>query len=405
MDPIQNPFAPGAGSPPPQLAGREPVIERAEIALKRIRHGRHAKSQMLLGLRGVGKTVLLNRIAEIAEREGYLITIIEAPEGDSLAEIFAPQLRTFLFRLSASEKARIYARRAAAALRSFASMFKVSYEDFEAGIVADAETAASGHLETDLSNLMLMVGQAARAAEKPVSIFIDELQYLQPDDLKALIAAMHLVAQRQLPFVMFAAGLPQLAALAGDAKSYAERLFEFPAIGALDLIASREAIAKPVREAGADITNEALDRIVTHTEGYPYFLQEWGYHSWDAAPKSPIGARDVEQAEARAMEAMDRSFFRVRFDRLTPREQDYLRAMAELGAGPHRSGEIAGQLRIDVENVGSLRTGLIRKGMIFSPEHGMTAFTVPMFDRFMTRAIPEWKPRTRKKTPKAPRKR
>ncbi|HKO56709.1 MAG TPA: ATP-binding protein, partial [Thermoanaerobaculia bacterium] len=159
------------------------------------------------------------------------------------------------------------------------------------------------------------------------------------------------------------------------------------------------------REAGADITNEALERIVVRTEGYPYFLQEWGYHSWDVAPKPPIGIHDVEEAEARAMEAMDTSFFRVRFDRLTPREQDYLRAMAELGAGPHRSGEIAGQLRIDVENVGSLRTGLIRKGMIFSPEHGMTAFTVPMFDRFMHRAIPEWKPRTRKKPPKPPRKR
>lgn len=396
MDPVANPFAPGAGSRPPQLAGRDPIIEKASIALKRIRAGRHAKSQMLLGLRGVGKTVLLNRIAEIAETEDYVTSVIEAPEGQRLAEMLAPQLRVLLFKLSGNEKARVLANRAMSILRSFASVFKVSYGDFEAGLTTDPGTAASGHLETDLSNLMTAVGNAAKAAQKPVAIFIDEVQYLDPDDLAALIAALHQIAQRALPLVIFGAGLPQLAGLAGEAKSYAERLFDFPPVGPLDREASEAAVREPIRNAGADIAPEALERVVEQTDGYPYFLQEWGHHSWDVAATSPIDLADVDAAAQKATEALDVSFFRVRFDRLTPREQDYLRAMAEMGPGPHRSGDIATTLGIDVTTAGPLRTALLRKGMIYSPEHGMTAFTVPMFDNFMRRAIPEFKPPVRK---------
>lgn len=396
MDPIENPFAPGAGSRPPQLAGRDPIVEKATISLKRTAAGRHAKSQMLLGLRGVGKTVLLNRIAELAEDEGYLTSVIEAPEGQRLAEMLAPQLRVLLFKLSGQEKARVLANRAMSALRSFASVFKVSYGDFEAG-VTDPETAASGHLETDLSNLMIGVGNAARAAGKPVAICIDEVQYLEAADLAALIAALHQISQKGLPLMVFGAGLPQLAGLAGEAKSYAERLFEFPTVGPLDREASEAAVREPIRDAGAEITAEALGRLIAQTKGYPYFLQEWGHHSWDVAPKSPIELSDVDLAATRATAGLDVSFFRVRFDRLTPREQDYLRAMAEMGEGPHRSGDIATELGISVTTAGPLRTGLARKGMIYSPEHGMTAFTVPMFDDFMRRAIPEFKPASRKK--------
>lgn len=399
MDPVQNPFAPGAGSRPPQLAGRDPIIEKATIALKRIKAGRHAKSYMLLGLRGVGKTVLLNRIGELAEQEGYLTSLIEAPEGQRLAEMLAPQLRVLLFKLSGYEKARVLANRAMATLRSFASVFKVSYADVEVA-VTEPDTAASGHLETDLSNLMLAVGAAAKAAEKPVAVLIDEVQYLTETDLAALIAAVHQLAQRSLPVVVFGAGLPQLAGLAGDAKSYAERLFEFPEVGPLDRAASEAAVREPVVQGGADITADALTNIVEQTEGYPYFLQEWGHHSWDVADASPIDIDDVKKATEKATDALDTSFFRVRFDRLTPREQDYLRAMAEMGAGPHRSGDIAAALNMDVTAAGPLRTGLTRKGMIYSPEHGVTAFTVPMFDAFMRRTIPEFnapKRKTRKK--------
>lgn len=392
MDPVLNPFAPGAGSRPPELAGRDPIITNATVALKRIPLGRHAKSQMLLGLRGVGKTVLLNRVAEIAEEVGYLTIILEAPEGRRLAELLAPQLRVLLFKLSGVEKARVLANRAMSVLRSFASVFKLSYGDLEIGIEAEPGDGASGDLEADLPNLLLAIAQAAGAAEKPVAIFIDEVQYLPEADLSALIGALHRIGQRSLPLIVFGAGLPQVAGLAGDAKSYAERLFEFPPIGPLSEEATRKALRGPIRDAGAEITEEALARINDQTEGYPYFLQEWGHHCWDLATESPISLSDVERATIAATAALDSSFFRVRFDRLTPREQDYLRAMAELGRGPHRSGEIAAKLNMDVTTAGSLRTGLIRKGMIYAPSHGETAFTVPMFDAYMRRAIPVWAP-------------
>jgi hypothetical protein len=388
MDPVNNPFAPGAGSQPPQLAGRESIVSNSVIALKRIRIGRHSKSQLLLGLRGVGKTVLLNHVVQLADDEGYLTSVIEAPEGQGLADMLAPQLRVLLFRLSGFEKARVIANRTLSALRSFASAFSVSFGEFDGSIRPDSETAATGHLETDLRKLMQGVAEAARAAEKPVALFIDEMQYITATDLGALIASMHQVSQKGLPLVLFGAGLPQLAGLAGDAKSYAERLFDFTEIGPLDREASRDAVRKPIRDHGADITEDALKRIFKQTEGYPYFLQEWGHHSWDVAPKSPIELKDVVRASKKAVAALDASFFRVRLNRLSPREQAYLRAMATLGPGPHRSGAIAKEMRIDVTLAGSVRTGLIRQGMIFSPSHGLTAFTVPMFDEFMRRAIP-----------------
>ena len=222
-------------------------------------------------------------------------------------------------------------------------------------------------------------------------ILLDEVQYLAEEDLRGLIVAMHRIAQRGWPVILFAAGLPQVAALAGEAKSYAERLFDYPEVGPLAPDAARSALQEPIEEESETIDAEALNKILAITEGYPYFLQEWGKHSWNTARQSPIQASDVDQASTLATEALDRSFFRVRFDRLTPREQDYLRAMASLGAGPHRSGDIAEVLGVSVQTAGPLRSGLIKKGMIWSPAHGQTAFTVPMFDTFMVRAMPEWK--------------
>ncbi len=399
MDPLRNPFAPGAGAPPPELAGRDEIIAAATIALHRIRLGRPEKSQMLLGLRGVGKTVLLNRISEIAEEIGYLPVMMEAPEGQRLAEYLAPALKSTLVRLSKVERAKEYAARAMGALRGFASAFRVSIGEIEFE-VTEPKTADSGNLEVDLPELLIATAQAARAAETSVSLFVDEVQYLSEEDLRGLIVALHRIAQKGLPLVLFGAGLPQVAALAGDAKSYAERLFDYPEVGPLSNEAVETAVREPVRDEGADITAEALERIARVTRGYPYFLQEWGKHAWNTASSSPITAGDVEAASRSATEALDKNFFRVRFDRLTPREQDYLRAMAELGPGPHRSGAIAEKLGTSVEKMGPLRSGLIKKGMIWSPAHGDTAFTVPMFDEFMHRAIPTWSssaPATRKK--------
>lgn len=386
MDPLRNPFAPGAGSRPPELAGREELLVQAQLALQRIRLGRSEKSQMLLGLRGVGKTVLLNRIAEQAEALGYEQVQLEAPEGRPLASYLAPALKTILLRLDRVEQARVWAGEAMAALRGFASAFKVSLGDVKIGL-SEPLRADSGNLEVDLPELLVATAQAAKAADTSVALLIDEVHYLTEDELRGLIVALHRVVQRGLPLILFGAGLPQLAALAGDAKSYAERLFDFPAVAALAPNAAAQAIQDPIEDEGAQIHADALSEIVTLTQGYPYFLQEWGKHTWAAAQGPRITLADVNEASDQARDALDRNFFRVRFDRLTPREQNYLHAMAQLGAGPHRSGAIAEQMQLRVERTGPLRSGLIRKGMIWSPSHGMTAFTVPMFDAFMRRAM------------------
>jgi hypothetical protein len=390
MDPTRNPFSPGAGARPPELAGREAIVESATIALQRIARGRQEKSQMLLGLRGVGKTVLLNQIAQLAEEMGAIVVTLEAPEGQRLAAFLAPALKAVLLRLSRVEQARDLAQRALGALRGFASAFTVSIGEIDVAITPET-VADSGNLEVDLPELMACVGKAAQAAGKIVVILLDEVQYLAEEDLRGLIVAMHRIAQRGWPVILFGAGLPQVAALAGEAKSYAERLFDYPELGPLAPDAARTALQEPIEEESETIDDEALNKILAITEGYPYFLQEWGKHSWNTAKQSPIQASDVDQASTLATEALDRSFFRVRFDRLTPREQDYLRAMASLGAGPHRSGDVAEVLGVSVQSAGPLRSGLIRKGMIWSPAHGQTAFTVPMFDAFMVRAMPEWR--------------
>jgi len=391
MDPLKNPFAPGAGAPPPELAGREEIISSATVALARVRLGRPEKSQMLLGLRGGGKTVLLNRISEMAEESGYLVAMMEAPEGQRLAAYLAPSIKSLLMQLSRVEKAKGLAARAMGALRGFASAFTVSIGEVGFG-VSEPPTADSGNLEIDLPNLLIATGKAAQAAETSICICIDEVQYLSEEDFRGLIVALHRITQKGLPFVLFGAGLPQVAALAGEAKSYAERLFDYPDVGALSPEAAGSAVEQPIRDEGAEIEPDALQRIVDVTKGYPYFLQEWGKHTWNVASDSPISPGVVEAASDAATNALDKNFFRVRFDRLTPREQDYLRAMAELGPGPHRSGAIAETLGTRVERMGPLRSGLIKKGMIWSPAHGDTAFTVPMFDGFMKRAIPDWSP-------------
>ncbi len=347
---------------------------------------------MLLGLRGVGKTVLLVRIEERAEAAGYATALIEAPEGRRLAGLLVPRLSTLLYRLSGVEKARVLSNRALGALRSFASAFKVSYAGLEVGVSPEPSVAASGDLETDLTDLLVMVGEAAKAADRPTVILIDEVQYLNREDFGALIVALHRISQKALPLITFGAGLPQLAALSGEVKSYAERLFDFSSVGPLDETSVETAIRVPIEKAGARISDDALLEIGERTEGYAYFLQEWGAHSWNAAPTSPITQEDVVSAGAKAVATLDESFFRVRFDRLTPKEQEYLRAMAELGPGPHRSGQVAAALGIAVTSAGPRRTDLITKGMIWSPSHGVTAFTVPMFDQYMLRAMPDWRP-------------
>jgi hypothetical protein len=391
MDQVRNPFAPGAGNQPPELAGRQAILERAEFTLARAAAGRHAKSFMLIGLRGVGKTVLLNRILAMAEDRKFRALLVEAHEDKRLPDLLLPPLRQILLALDQLGKLNETVKRGLRILKSFAKSVKVRYGDIEIGLGIDPETGVgdSGDLESDLPEVLAAIGEAARARDTVVVLLVDELQYLKEDELSALIMGMHRASQRQLPLVLIGAGLPQLVGNMGRSKSYAERLFEFPQVGPLSKNDASVAIIEPVRSEGERIAKQAVDRIIQASEGYPYFIQAWGYGAWNAASKSPISQRNVEAAEPSVLRNLDESFFRVRFDRLTPTEKRYLRAMAELGSGPHRSGDIAEVLQVKVQSVAPTRNSLIKKGMIYSPAHGDTAFTVPLFDQFLLRHMPK----------------
>lgn len=389
MDPVRNPFAPGAGSQPPELAGRDDIIQAAEIAIQRVLIGRHQKSQILLGLRGTGKTVLLNKIEGLAESHRHITSFIEAPEGRPLADLLYPKIHQVLRKLSMVEDAKAKAHQAMRALRSFAGAFKISVGDLSLSVDPEVGVADSGSLADDLSDLFVRVGETAKVAEQAWTIFIDEMQYLSEGDLSALIVSIHRVNQKQLPIMFFGAGLPQIAALAGDAKSYAERLFDFPPVGALDETAAIAAIRQPIVDEDESISDEALEDIVKQTEGYPYFLQEWGHQAWNVANHSPIDMNDVQEASVLALKRLDEGFFRVRFDRLTPKERDYVIAMASIGSrGPYRSSDVAETLGESIQSLGPRRAKIIHKGMIYSRAHGDIDFTVPMFADYLRRIAP-----------------
>lgn len=390
MDRISNPFSPGAGSPPPELAGRDGILDQARVLLGRVLAKRPEKSLLLTGLRGVGKTVLLNEIERLAQTTGYRTILVEAHEGKPLAVLLAPHLRRLLFELDRLAGVGHKARRGLAVLKSFIGAIRIQVGEIDIGVDIEPEagTADSGDLEVDLPSLFTAVAEAAEERRTAVAILIDEIQYLDTSELSALIMAMHKMQQRQLPLVLVAAGLPILPGLAGESKSYAERLFSFPDVGPLSETDAAKALQEPVQEVGVDFEPAALHEICRLTKGYPYFLQEWGYQAWNHAESSPIGLTVVERTSDTVVHRLDENFFRVRFDRLTPREKKYLRVMAELGAGPYRTGDIADGLGTTINKLGPVRANLIKKGMVYSPSHGEMAFTVPLFDEFMRRAMP-----------------
>jgi len=392
MDPIKNPFSPGAGSPPPELAGRAPVLEQARILLGRVMIGKSEKSLMLTGLRGVGKTVLLNEVRRMAQESGYRTVLVEAHEEKALGPLIAAPLKAVFFELDRIAQTGDRVKRGLRVLRSFLGGLKVKLGELEIGLDIDPETGAadSGDIEIDLPNVFEALGEAAKEKMTAVAILIDEIQYLSQKELGAIIMAMHRVQQRQLPVVLLGAGLPVLLGLAGESKSYAERLFAFPDIGALSEADSNQAISEPAIQGGVTLTAAALTETYRLTKGYPYFIQEWGYQMWNLAVSSPIDLELVQSAADSVVRRLDQNFFRVRFDRLTPGEKNFLRAMAQLGSGAIRSGDIANCLGVKVNSIGPVRSKLIKKGMIYSPAYGDMAFTVPLFDEFMKRAIPHF---------------
>jgi hypothetical protein len=393
VDPIKNPFSPGAGSPPPELVGRDPILEQARILLGRVKQKKPEKSMLLTGLRGVGKTVLLNEIKRMADNDGYRTISIEAHDDKALGPLIAPYLRSLLYDLNRIAGAGDKVKRGLAVLRSFVGALNVTIGDVSIGLDIDPEkgSADSGDLEIDLPNLFVAIGEAAQDRNSAVAIFIDEIQYFSKKELGALIMAMHKIQQQQLPLVLLGAGLPILPGMAGESKSYAERLFNFPNIGALSQADTAKALQEPAQKAGVTFEDAALDEAFLLTKGYPYFLQEWGYVAWNLATASPITLQVVRDAKKAVIPRLDENFFRVRFDRLTPSEKNFLRAIAELGPGAHRTGDIADILKVKVTSLGPVRAKLINKGMIYSPAHGDMDFTVPLFDDFMIRAIPTFK--------------
>ena len=390
MDPVRNPFAPGAGTPPPELAGRTDVLKKMDVALQRVALGRPAQSSILVGLRGVGKTVLLVRVQSMADALAYRTLRVEAHEGKALVGLLLPGLRGALQALSLVEGAKEQARRGLRVLKSFMGSVKLKVQDVEIGLTIAPETgvADSGDLETDLPDLLEAVGVAARAAKQPFALLIDELQYLSSPEFSALIMSMHRLSQASLPVILIGAGLPQVLGLAGESKSYSERLFLFPDIGALPEQGAKDAVRKPVSEEGAFIEDGAISEILRVSERYAYFIQQWSHDAWNAAKENRITYDDVVRATPVAIQALDEAFFRVRFDRCTPAERRYMRALAEFGPGAARSGDIALKMGVRTQSVGPVRSSLIKKGMIYSPQHGDTAFTVPLFDSYMRRVMP-----------------
>lgn len=390
MDPRRNPFVPVAGARPPKLAGRDAIREDVSIALHRIAHGLHAQSVVLMGLRGVGKTVLLNEMRRAAEGEGIMGVPIEAPEGQSLPAMLVPALRTALLKLDRGQAGMTAAKRGLGALARFVKASKLSYGELEASLeLGEPGLADNGNLESDLIDLVDLAGAAAGERGTALVLFIDELQYVPKNELAALITALHRARQNERPITLVGAGLPQLARQMGHARSYAERLFVFATIGPLPLEYARAALVHPLEAEDCGMAEDAVAEVLAVTRGYPYFLQEWGKQCWDGADDCAISAEDVALATPTAIAALDASFFRVRFDRLTPSEKRYLRGMAALGEGPYSSGEVADHLGKKQNAFGPVRASLIAKGMIYTPGYGETDFTIPLFDAFMRRAIPD----------------
>ena len=387
MNPRTNPYAPGAGTPPPELAGRDVVLHDARLAIQRNKSGQSARSFMFVGLRGVGKTVLLNEAQAMAEEEGALTDFIEISANELLSKTIIASLRSILRKLDRIKGVSEHVKRSLRVLKSFVGAVRIKVEDIEFSVDIDGEpgVADSGTLARDLAEVFVAAGEAAKARKSSIIILIDEIQNLPAEEFEALIMAVHRTDQKKLPLLIVGAGLPLLVKLSGNAKTYAERLFEYPDIGPLDDTEARRALVKPAAQANVEFESEAIAAIIKETQGYPYFLQEWGYQAWNTAIASPITAEDIARSSSIAIERLDRNFFRSRYERLSDPQKAYLSAMAKCGPGPHRTGTIAKAMGKSSQQLGPTRDALINSGMIYSPGYGYAAFTVPLFDGFMRR--------------------
>ncbi|MHB1171018.1 MAG: AAA family ATPase [Lacisediminihabitans sp.] len=392
MDPLTNPYTPNAGAKPPLLVGRDDQLASFGLLLARLARGRAEQSMIITGLRGVGKTVLLNEFRKRAAESKWAVIELEISkhDDDDFRRKIAAQVRKALLELAPPARWTERMHAAARVLRSFALTVDPAGR-LTIGLDARAAegSADAGELSLDLPDLLVALGEAAQDVDKGVVLLIDEIQFLSKAQLEAAVMGIHKTVQRELPITLVGAGLPQIAELAGEAKSYAERLFKFPRIDVLSPADATVALTEPAREEGVAFDNDAVVRALEVTGGYPYFLQELGSALWVEATDQVVHVGDVENAAVTFETKLDGSFFRVRLDRTTELERAYLRAMAELGPDPQSAGDVAQLLGRTSQQCGPTRSQLIEKGLLYTPGHGYASFTVPHFDRFMKRAVPE----------------
>lgn len=384
MDQFDNPYRPGAGTKPAVIAGRSEELRKAEVLLRTVQRGAPQRSLMLYGLRGVGKTVLLNEIERMAEELGYVAEHLEMSENDDFRRVIAKSARKALLKIDRLEKIKDKCINALGVLKAF-SLAMPEGPELRIDVDAAVGMGDTGDLDSDLVDLLVSLGEGAQECGRPICFLIDEVQYLSEQAVGGLIAASHRIAQKSLPVVFICAGLPQIAALTGDAKSYAERLFEFIPIGPLKAGADREALCAPADQKGVTFSEAALSTLLIESRGYPYFIQEFGKHAWNVAERSPITEEDAVNASISATDVLDDSFFKVRMDRATTAERNFMKAMAGIGEGPYKTSDVATSLGKQVNSVGPVRATLIKKGFVYSPEHGEVAFSVPLFDEYIRR--------------------
>ena len=385
MDPVQNPFSPGAGTPPPELAGRGELLEEARIMIGRALNGRSTQGMLMTGLRGVGKTVILNELMRMAEEQGALSLFVEATAESSLSELLASELKKLFFSLNRIAGAAEKVKKGLVVLRNFIGTVHLKVGDIGLDIEPFAGIADSGNIETDLADLFECVAEAAKEKKKAVLLLVDEVQYLPKKELGALIMAFHRLQQRQLPFAVIGAGLPMLAELAGKTKSYAERLFLYPKVDALTFDATRQAIESLFASCGVQVERTAAEKVYEQSKGCPYFIQEWGYQIWNRVERKRVDADVVDKVRAKVEKRLDENFFHARLERLTVGEKDFLYGMSLCNGNIHVA-DVAKALGSNVASLSKRRASLLAKGMIYSPRYGEFAFTVPMFGQFMRRS-------------------
>ncbi|HET9259162.1 MAG TPA: ATP-binding protein [Acidimicrobiia bacterium] len=375
-DPIANPYAPGAGTPPPELVGRDQVIEDAEVAMRRVVSARTSQHQLITGLRGVGKTVLLGKLTALAEHIGYRVVRVEAVGGDDTLRTILRQARRIVEDLDRGGAGR--------ALRSIES---VSLTVAGTGLSVDRFDTTPDR--EALADVIVEMGRVAGERQAGVMIAIDEAQMVDSHDLRRILAGVHRCNQDGLPLFIALAGLPNLVGVVASASTYAERMFRVTDLGPLTPEQVSQAITVPAEELGVIWSPDATEAIVDHSDGYPFFVQTWAYHTWNAAHDDPISADDVSRASANASSALDSSFFAARTARIPASEVSYVQALASLGPGPHRSGDVAEAAGKTTSQVAAFRDRLIREGLIYAPRYGWVEFAIPHFDVFVRRALPK----------------